>query len=357
MMIDERTLAESLHSLEMDVAPDLAARVRRGGQRRLLRRRAQVAAGVAAVGAASVPVGIAVRTQVNASHISAASDASLSDLYAPPPAPGSTCTEGTSGAAAAAAYPQLLLLPPGQDVTYAHVRRGKSDCSPPHVALTLLHTAGDQVTRGLVLEGPNAPTAIEAGFGPGSNPVGGTGSQPVQGSAAEEFTVDRHTDVYWTGPDGAQWHAEMTGVTQADAVVLLDGLTLDSHAGTATVPSSAAQDWTVAAPAADAPSGLEGSVESEWVDSNGHTVDLNVSAVPNRIDQQAATAQLGATFVTVNGQRGEVVSDPRTATVGWQAGDNVEADVTVLGGTAAEAEQIAASVRLTAPDDPRFNQD
>jgi hypothetical protein len=360
MMIDEQTLTEALHNLDVVIAPDLSARVRRDGQRRLLRRRSLAAAGAVAVGSAAVPATIALRAAVGSGALGAASgpgsDATLSELYAPPPPPGSRCTEGTSRSAAPAAYPQLLLLPLGQDLTSAVVRAGISQCRTPHIALTLVHTAADTVTEGVVVDGPNAPTAVEDGFGPGSNPIGDTGSLPILGVAGIEFTADGHTDAYWTEPDGGQWHAQARGMSQQAAVALFDQLALDSHAGTATIAPGAAPGWTVAPAALDAHAGAQGTVMSEWVDSSGHTVDMNVTAEPNRIDQEAASAALDATLVTVNGQPGVLVADARTATLIWAPADNVEADITVNDGTSAEVEQIAASLSLAAPNDPRFAQ-
>lgn len=361
MKIDEQSLSESLHSLEGEIAPGLAARVRHEGRRRLLRRRSFTAAGAIAIGSAAAPTTIAVRTHFDSNAVLGAasgpgSSATLSELYAAPPLPGSRCTQGSTAKAAPASYPQLLLLPPVNDVTYALVRRGTSECRTPHVALTLLREQGDRVTQGVLVDGPNAPTAAEDGFGRGSVPIGDQGSQPILGAAGTEFTADGRTDAYWTEPDGGQWHAEARGMSQDDAVALLDQLSVDSDAGTAALVSGSAHGWTVAAPAVDPPAGAVGSVLSEWVDSAGHTVDMNVSAEPTRIDQEAATARLDATFVTVDGQPGMLVADLRAATLVWQVASNVEADITVNGGTAEEVEQLAASVTLAAPDDPRFSE-
>ncbi len=358
MVIDEETVTESLHSLDVVIAPDLLARVRRDGRRRLLRRRSLVAASAVAAGSAAVPVTLALRASGAADVIGAASRggsrATLSELYAPPPAPGSRCTEGGSSAAAPTAYPELLLLPPGQAVTSAVVRAGTSRCRAPHIALTLLRADSDVVTAGVVVAGPNAPSADEDGFGPGSDPVGDTGSLPILGVAGTEFTADGHTDAFWTEPDGGQWHAQVRGLSQQDAVALLDQLTLDSHAGTATIPPDAARGWTIAPAAVDERAGTEGTVMSEWVDGSGHTVELNVTAGPSRVDQEAASARLDATLVTVAGQPGVLLADARTATLIWAPAHDVEADITVNDGTGTEVEQLAASLALAPPSDPRF---
>ncbi|HTW21711.1 MAG TPA: hypothetical protein VME70_16060 [Mycobacteriales bacterium] len=372
MTVDERDLSAALHALDPDLSPDLVTKVRAGGRRRLLRRRSYVAAGVVAVGAAATPVGLALRAGgapdqsvgVAGHHRARAA----SDLYASPPPVGSQCNSGYSathnraGHALASTYPQLLLLPPNQPIDYAFVRSQRPSCPSPHVALTAVRAGADTDHQGLVVEGPNAPTAVEDGrAGPTIGFTGQTGHEPILGEPGSEFTItsNGHTDAFWTEPDGGQWYAEVRHLPQDQAVALLDHLALDPAAGTATL-NGAGSGWSTEPAAADVRPDQTGIVFSQWTDPDGHEASMTVTETPNRIDQLAAGSYVDFTFVTVRGQRAILAPDGGQGggvqSLTWQEAADVQVSLTIDNASAAEIEQVADSLQLASPSDPRISK-
>jgi hypothetical protein len=364
MTIDEHLVSDALHAVEVDVAPDLAARVRRGGQRRLLRRRSVAAAGVTAVAAAGVPTAIALGSgsgsrqvqQIYPASSGGPSAGTVADLYATPPAAGAHCNSSYSARASATDYPQLLLMPVNQQVKYAFVRQEQATCLPAHVALTAYRSDSSAVTSGLEIDGPNAPTAAEDGReGASVEFSGDTGHLPVDGRDATEFTITSKasSDIYWTEPDGGQWHASVTGLSQAAAVALLNQVSYDGANGTASLPRSS--NWTVAPAATDLPSKDTGWVTEQWTDPQGNEVDLDMTQTPDRTDQQAAQEGDTARFVTVGGHRAVLDLAQDFAQLTWQDRPDVQARLSVSGGTADEVEMLASNLSMTTPSDPRIN--
>src|SRR5947209_4203321 len=181
MRIDEDTLRAALHDLPHDVPDDLLDRVHHAGRRRLRRRRlaavATTTACLAAAGAgASAYLLDSGRGTGNGNATVAPAGAPAQTLYAAPPAAGADCASGSGGHAAASAQPKLLWLPRDTQVRYAFVRAYTDNCPRPHVALTMLKQDGGVVTTGVVVSGPNAPTAEQAGMeGHGRSFAGDTG--------------------------------------------------------------------------------------------------------------------------------------------------------------------------------------
>src|SRR5581483_577783 len=112
MNLDERAITQALADIDGSVPVDLLARVRDGGRRRVRRRRGVVGAGVVAAGAIAVPVGLAATSGSGSSVAQTEQQNVYPGLYAAPPAPGTDCGAASGAVAAAAAYPELLLLPP-----------------------------------------------------------------------------------------------------------------------------------------------------------------------------------------------------------------------------------------------------
>lgn len=366
MTLDEKSLSDALRAIDSGVSPDLAARVRIGGRRRLVRRRSLTAVGAVAIGAVATPTAIAARAVGphggGTFKVGSSPNATDPALYAAPPAIGSECNGGYSGKDSPAAHPDLLLLPPqSADVRYAFVRNQTSACAAPHVALTAIQQHGDAIGAGLVVEGPNAPTATEDGrVGPYIDFMGETGHAPIDGQPAVEFTIQQsgHTDAYWTEPDGGQWHAVVRDMNQADAVALLDRLELDGHDGTATLPDASNDGWTVEGPVADRSADQGGTVISQWTDTQGHLVDMTVSQTSDRTIVDAIAGGGSESIVTVRGK--PAVLSPTGGNGGdgygliWQEDKDVLVSLSVTGGNATEIEQVAESLSLASPDDARF---
>ncbi|MGN6474275.1 MAG: hypothetical protein ACTHK4_11595 [Mycobacteriales bacterium] len=369
MTLEEKALSEALQSIDVDVAADLAARARAGGRRRLARRRSLTAVGAVAIGAAAAPITIAVRSAgpSGSATFKVGSSPSATDpgLYATPPAPGSECNSGFGAKIAASSHPDLLLLPPGdQQIRYAFVRDLSLRCASPHVALTAVQEQGDSLGAGLLVEGPNAPTPAEDGRqGPNIDFFGDTGHQPIDGQTATEYTLPNapRTDAYWTEPDGGQWHAVVRDMSQHDAIALLNQLAFDGHTGTATLPDAAGGGWTVTTPAEDRPADETGWFTAQWVDQQGHLVDLTATQTPDRTMQDAIAGGGPESVVTLRGTRG--VLSPSGGNGGgdyglvWQESKDVQVSLALTGGSAAEIEQIAESLVVTSPDDPRISKD
>jgi hypothetical protein len=263
----------------------------------------------------------------------------------------------------------LLLLPPtGQPVIDAYLRDDATACASPHVALTALRLDGQTVAAGLVVQGPNAPTAAEVGEA-GLGVVHGTppGNAPVLGQPATEFRFGgtNHIDAYWTMPDGGQWQATVSGMSQDAAVALLNQLNLDSKAGTASLPAPSTAGWTIEPAAADIAASDTGALYADWLDPQGHKVELTVRQGPDRIDQLAAggpaesyspVGYVGPVqFTTVRGHSA-LIGTGDLPVLFWQEAQNVQVELAATGGTisSAELEQVANSLTLASPDDPRL---
>ncbi|HVT20651.1 MAG TPA: hypothetical protein VHD58_10370 [Mycobacteriales bacterium] len=371
MTLDEKALAEALQAIDAEVAPDLAARARTGGRRRLLRRRSLTAAGAVAVGAAAAPVTLAVRAGLGTNggggpiEVGASSSTSpIPALYATPPAAGSECNGGDAQKVPATAHPDMLLLPPAeQQVKYAYVRDQTWNCSTPHVALTLVQKHGDSIGAGLVVEGPNARTPAQDGRqGPNIEFGGDEGHLSVDGQPATEFSLGyiEHTDVYWTEPDGGQWHAIVRNLSQTDGVKLLNRMTFDGRTGTATLPNATA-DWTVVARDRDPSPDETGVMMAQWTDPQGHLVDLTVTQTPDRTYQDAVESGARESIIMVRGR--PAVLAPGGGNGGnafgltWQEVKDVEVRLAITGGTASEIKQVAESLVLASADDPRISKD
>lgn len=369
MTLEEKALTEALGAIDADVSPDLAARARAGGRRRLLRRRSLTAVGAVAVGAATAPVTIAVRSA--GSHgddsfrVGASPTATDPSLSAAPPAAGSVCNDGYASKATPSTYPQLLLLPPSsQHMRYAFVRNETSGCASPHVALTALQRDGDAVGAGLVVQGPNAPTPAEDGReGPSIEFAGVTGHDPIDGQPATEYTIPEsgRTDAFWTEPDGGQWHAVTRGMSASGAIALFNRLEVDGHSGAASLPDSAIHGWTVEPPADDVGAGRTGMVISQWLDAQGHLVDMTVTQTPDRTFQHAVESGGQETIVTVRGRPALLAptggNGGNAYALTWQESKDAQVELALTGGGAAEIEQVAESLVLASPDDPRFALD
>jgi hypothetical protein len=361
MIVDDDAVSKALHGIETEVAPDLLSRVRQGGRRRLLRRRTYVAVSAVAVGTAAVPAGVALWPRSRAAVTTPASGhqpQTVSGLYAAPPAPGSQCNSGYTAHADATTYPQLLLMPTDQPLKYAFVRDSRSTCLEPHVALTAYQLSDhDDVTAGVVVEGPNAPTPTEDGrAGPGVDFMGDTAHDQVDGQRAVEYSIPQSgdNDVYWTEPDGGQWHASVAGMPEADAVQLLDQLTFDGEQGAATFGGGADHGWTIASKTSDLPR-HNGWVTEQWTDAAGHQVNLDLTQEPSHVSVEAARMAGRAKLVTVRGNDGVLVASSQSASLTWQEASDVEATLSVVDGTATEVTQLTDNLAMTTPDDPRIS--
>lgn len=334
----------------------------------MIRRRAVAAVGVVAAAAAAVPVALAVGASGGSSIEPAQQQRIYPGLYAAPPAPGSQCNAGQGRRAATSDYPELLVLPPStMPLTSFNIATQSLNCPPAHVALTALKLDGNAVSQAVEVEGPNAPTTREVDeSGPGVHHGTPSADQPILGQAATEFGFgdSDHVDAYWTEPDGGQWHAAVKGMSETAAVALLDRLKLDSKAGTATLPDAHADGWVVEPAAADATSPSTGVMFASWTDPAGHHVTINVMQGPDRVDPFAAGGPAGAygvegyigpvALATVRGHPA-VVGTGSSPTLFWQESRDVQVVMTVVGGNQADAEQVAESLTLASPSDPRIN--
>lgn len=367
MIVDDRVLTDSLHSIETSVAPDLAGRARRGGRRRLLRRRAYAAGGAVAVVAAATPLTLAMtgsRPAASGVKVTASPtpNGNAGGLYASPPRPGTLCF--TSDGHRAPGFhpgsydPNLFLLPAHTAVLSAFYSAGSEVAScHPHDALTLLQQTGARVTAGLVVSGPNAPSARQAGYeGHGISFGGQKGHASVQGDAAQEFTVrvtgGSATTVFWTGKLGDQWQARASGLTQQATVALLNRLQLDPHTGTATLPNAGA--WRVAASAPDQTSSHVETFNAQWRNRAGVTIDLTVTTQPTELDQQAALSS-EASFTAVDGHLAVLSYSTQFATLEWQSSPHTWVQLMAERGTTSDVTQAAAALTLTTRNDPRIH--
>ena len=362
MILDETTISEALQAAtdELSLDSDLATRVRRGGELRLRRHRVMAAAGVTAVVAAIVPAAIALAPSPShrgqASIVLGASPSAGLSLYATPPPAGAQCNSGHAEPASDASYPQLLMLPAGQGVSYAFTNSQTSTCQPAHVALTLLRTSGAAVTQGVEIDGPNAPSAAQAGYaGHGVSFSGRIVTNQVNGQPASVFYIPqaRSANVFWTGADGAQWQARVRGFSVAGLLTLLNRVQLDPTDGTAMLPDAAADGWTAAPPATDETAAATGIFYAQWnVDGE---VDLTVTQAPDRTDE-LAVALNDSSLIEVHGHPAVLTVSPQFVIVDWQVSPDVNAQLMMAHGTSTEAEQIAASVTPISTTDPRLHR-
>jgi hypothetical protein len=354
--LDEITLSAALHEATGDLATDadLTARVRSAGRRRLRRRRVGASIAVTAVVAAIVPAAIAIAAGT-ASRQAVTVGGGPGSL---PPA--QSCTDNVSGggfAASPAAYPQLLMLPPDQPVVYAFTNTGGAPrCSYfPHVALTLLREHDGAVTKGVEVDGPDAPSATQFGYGGNGSTFNGNTLHPrIDGQRATAFFNSNNsaTNVFWSGRQGDQWHATVRGLDPTALDRLLSRLKVDPQAEYATLPGAAAGGWTVAPPAPDSSGSTAGVFYALWHEGRSR-VALWVAPGPDRVDQFAAAG--AARFVTVQGQPA-VVSGHTFAMLRWQVAKNVTAFLTMTHSSQATIQQVANTIRSISPTDPRLHR-
>jgi hypothetical protein len=356
VILDETTISDALHEATGDLTADsdLTAQVRSGGRRRLRRRRIGASIAVAATVAAIVPAAIALAAG-NGNRQAVSVGGGPGSI---PPA--QSCTDNASGggyAASPTAYPQLLMLPPGQPVIYAFTNTGGAPrCSYfPHVALTLLRERGGVVTQGVEVDGPDAPSTAQYGIGGRGSTYTGTTLHPrIDGQLATAFFNSKNsaTNVFWSGTEGDQWHATVRGLDPTALDRLLGRLKVDPQAESATLPGAAAAGWTIAPPAPDASGSTSGVFYALWHEGRSR-IALWVAPGPDRVDQLAAA---GATrFVTVHG-RPAVVSGRTFAILRWQVAKNVTAFLTMTHSSQATIQQVADTIRPISPTDPRLHR-
>ena len=368
MRVDEQIVIDALHDIDARVPLELSNLARAGGRRRVMRRRAYVSAGVAVAVAVAVAIPLAMSIGSDEDALEPAKQQHVyPGLFAPPPAPGTQCNAGGGDEVQPTDYPDLLLLPPAGQDARALVRQQIWNCLTPHVALTALKTEGEVVTTGLVVAGPNAPTPEEVSrAGPGVQSAIPPDHLPIRGRSATEFVLpSQHaTDVYWTEADGGQWHANAKGMDEAHAVELINTLILDSRAGTATLPGAAKDGWTIAPPDGTGAVSDGGLVYVDWRDQQGHAVDMTVMHGPDGVAEFAAGGPAGPyaiegyrgpiEFVTVRGQRA-AYGPGRIPVLFWQEAPNVEITLSIERADEAELRQVAESLQLTSPNDPRVS--
>jgi hypothetical protein len=206
VIIDEATICEALGDLTADVTvrPDLVTRAQQRGQTRLRRRRILVLGAVPVVVAATIVGAIAV---IQEGPRTPTVESSASSLYAKPPTPTECAPPGPS-AASPADYPNLLMLPPDQPVSYAFTNNHGSGCPAAHVALTMLRLHGGGISRSIDIEGPNAPSEVEAGYNQPDEEFSGPVLHPsVDGRGADVYYLpgNRSATIFWTDANGGQW--------------------------------------------------------------------------------------------------------------------------------------------------------
>lgn len=369
MTITDEQIITSLRSVADDqgVPADLVARSQLGGRRRLRGRRRLVAV-AASVGVAGVVATVVIAVQAISPSHGVQGATTSPDLYAAPPTGPDPCaqlSDNDGGAVAASTYPQLLMLPPGQPVTYAFTNSGGApQCSYfPHVALTLLQSIQGTVTRSVEIDGPDAITEVQAGLqSPPDAPGSVTFSDAVQ---IGHFAIDGHrafidyvaaartAQVYWPGAHGARWHAQITGLSLEQVKKLLNQINYDEIMGTASLPQAAKSGWTVAPAAPDFSGDRSGVFYALWHD-HASRVALDVTPGPDRIEQITVRH---SQLVTIGGRPGTLRQLGQSFEVlTWQPTANVTAHLTMTHSTADQIEQLANSISPVAPSDPRIHR-
>jgi hypothetical protein len=362
MILDEQSVRAALRAIDVDVPVDLVGRARSGGRRRVVRRRAYVVLGVAAAVAVAAPAVHAVRAGGDSAIEPTRQQHVYPGLFAPPPdAAPQLCASGNSDKVPPARYPDVLYLPPGQPVRDLAVSHDTSVCPRPHYALIAVQLRDDGATfdRGLVVKGPNAPSALQMGAVgvPGVTFAGITGHSTIDGQPGIERTVPQGaaaiTTAYWTEPDGGQWQAVVRDMSQAQAVDLLNRLDIDGKRGTATLPNAAREGWSVQPAVPDRYVAGFGALNAEWTDPQGHPVSMSVAQrseppIPATVDY-AGTFEI----LTIRGGPA-VLTTGRFPSLTWQVTPNVQVSMTMTFGSPHELVEQAERLSLTTPDDPRF---
>jgi hypothetical protein len=381
MNADENRLIEALRHLKDDraVDPGLVDRSAHRGERRLARRRLGAGLAAAAVVAIAVPAAITLTpgggghdttltpatgsSAGNTHHSAKAGDDNHGCGSEPSPGP-------TRQVLDPASHPDLLLLPPGQQFSKAQVVRdpGLMPCGPnPPIAGAFYRAKSHAVTASVLVKGPHAPTAAQEGFtkkhpdvDPGDPHAWKVGSARVDGQRAiTNFMTGskgrNSVEVYWTARDGSRWHAQTTGMTQAEAVKVLNRLQLNPAARTATMPNAAASGWATFAAGRHPARPNEGvSLYAQWTDS-GVPFGLSVTKQPDDVFPPIA----GTRVVSVNGHRALLFTEGGEANLSWRAADGLSISLTA-GGLGLPGKpgdhllQIANSLKHVSPDDPRL---
>jgi hypothetical protein len=365
MILDEQSVSAALRGIEGDVPIDLVSRTRSGGRRRVVRRRAYAVLGVAAAVAVAVPTVHVVRASGGRAIEPTRQQRVYPGLFATPPDAGpQLCASGYSEKVAPERYPDVLYLPSGQAVRVLAVSHESRVCPRPHQALTAVHLQDDGATfdRGLVVKGPNAPSAIQMGAVgvPGATFAGSTGHSAIHGQPGVELTVLKGetaiTTAYWTEPNGGQWQAVVRDMSQSEAVQLLNRLDIDGKRGTATLPHAAGDGWTIEPAVPDRFLAGFGALGAEWTDKLGHRVSMSVA---QRCESPISeTVAYAGTFEMLAIRGGPaILTTGRFPSLTWQVTPNVQVLMTMTFGSPQELVDQAERLSLTTPDDPRISKD
>jgi hypothetical protein len=251
------------------------------------------------------------------------------------------------------------MLPTSQPVSYAfanHRGGGAGDgCPPPHVALTMTAGPLSDPTRGVVVEGPDAPSAVQDGYSDDPSSYSGTILHPaVDGVAGITyyFSPSAPATTFWTDRSGGQWRAQTRGLTAHQLVGLLGSLRVDSRNGTAELPHAERSGWTVGPAAPDRHGSRLGIFYALW-HAGGDRVAMTVEHGPSRVEQRAALAR--------HPYRTTVNSHPAVVYFGggiiwWQQSRNVTVKLTDNHATGMAIVQIAGNVAPVGPQDPRLHR-
>jgi hypothetical protein len=356
-MLDEVTVSDLLHDAtgELNVPDGLVDRVHQRGAHRLQRRRIVSAVAVAAAIGALTPAAIALAPTGSTRQSVGIDGENQSSGHG-----ASTSCNAATHLAAPSAYPQLLMLPTDQRVMSAYMETRAPGCLPSHVALTLLRQSGKLVTAGVVLEGPDAPTAVEQGYGEPGQYAETILHPRVDGETATAYYDKGHATVFWAGPGGARWFLRARGINADALKSLLARLRLDARSGTATLPDASAAGWQVAPPAPDPAVDLSGWFISQWRPAGcpasrtaSCETSLTVRPGPDRQDQNAAVLP-DARMISLGGRPGVLAF--HGSYLVWQPTPGVTAILAVGAGQASQILELAASIQPIAPTDPRLHR-
>jgi hypothetical protein len=358
-MNDQLEISERLHQVTRDlvVPAEVAALARVGGDRRLRRRRLFLVAGTVAVVGAVIPAAIALAQIAGRSESTPASHGN-GDLYAAPPTISTCGAVGGRTAAPPSAYSNLLMLPKQLPVNYAFVNhRGAGSgngCPPPHVALTMTAGPSSNPTRGVVVEGPDAPSTVQDGHGDDSSYSGTILHPAVDGVTGTTyyFSPNAPATTFWTDRSGGQWRTQSRGLTARQLVRMLGALHVDSRTGSAYLPHAERSGWSVQ-PAAPARQGRELGIFYALWHSGGDRIAMTIQHGPNRITQLAALAR-HPVRTTVHGRPAVVYFNGHI--IWWQQSKDVTVKLTDYHASGMAIVQIARGVATISSQDPRLHR-
>lgn len=231
-------------------------------------------------------------------------------------------------------------------------RQQREDCPSPAMPLLYESVADGVVTSSIALSGPEPQSGSAAVQGTYEAAVPAT----VRGTTGQWVPLSDTVGLFrWAEPDGTHWSLEGSGLSRAQLLAVVNGLTLTGTIAAApdTLPAGLLQQ-----PAVPAGSTTYHPIWYATYVRAGLSFDVMVQAVPGGVPSAMVGAAAGNRVSTVLGQPAQISGDGGISdgidSLSWTLRPGVLAEVDGNHVTDAELEAFAATLTPASADDPRL---